>query len=227
MSTIKLFMGLCTSILLLQSAAGIEDPVPLGQITPSEVAAEFQKSMATSLKACLARWEKENNKEGQNRVSEEIVSEFRNTGYRNNTSPELPHCQNVYDLSESVKTMLKRRGKLSVHTRTMVRWFKEMAQEDLSAHTDSLGFINKKAPYSLIYYSSVTSAENKKVEKAFKVPGSMNYNFLLTNWSKVGSGTNLDQGFFNPVQLDSAVIESDQLFSHLRKAFDLRRIDYV
>ncbi|MCB0367778.1 MAG: hypothetical protein KDD68_20410 [Bdellovibrionales bacterium] len=227
MSSVKLLMGLCASVLVLQSATGMSDPVPLGQVTPAEVAVEFQKSMSSSLKGCLARWEKENNKVGQNLITKEIVSQFRNSGYPNGGSSRLPHCQDAYDLGDAVIAMLKRRGKTSVHTRTMVRWFKEMAHEDLSSHVDAQGYINKNAPYSLLYYGAINRAENKKVEKAFKVPGSMNYKFLRTTWNKVGSGTTLDQGFFNPVQLDSAVIESDQLFSHLRKAFDLRRISYV
>ncbi|MCC7404608.1 MAG: hypothetical protein IT288_09450 [Bdellovibrionales bacterium] len=205
-------------------AQAFEPPRELSRVSVDEVAQSFQELKRKSLVDCLSRWEKDNNKKGRKVVGRDTV--FTNSE-PTPSQPRTPVCRDALDLNEIVKTILDRKGKDSARLATMIRWFKEQALLDLGSNVDSEGFFKANSNYKLLYFGAVEAAQDRKAEENFREPGHLTYAFLRSIWSKVRESTTLDRGFFNPVQLDPAVLESDELFGQLRKAFELEKVGFV
>ena len=221
-----ILFALAMSLTMGVSAADFKAPKSLDLHKPAEVAKVFKKKMGKDLKACLARWEKKNHQDGNGVITQEIAAEFRDNWYAYNPYPSMKPCYNSYDLKETITSIFTSKRHKSVKVKTMVRWFEEKANQELSKFVDGEGYIKRGSKYGLLYYGAIINASDIRAKANFKEPAGISYDFLRDTWKKVGLDNNLDMGFYNPVQLDPKVVESDQLFSHLRKAFGLGSVSY-
>jgi hypothetical protein len=224
MAKFVIILALLGGMLGPSLAYAVAPPRDLSRVTLEEVAHSFQEVKRKTLLDCLSRWEKDNNKKGRKVVGRDTV--FTNSE-PSPSQPRTPACRDAYDLNEIIKTILDRKGKDSARLVTMIRWFKEQALIDLANNVDSEGFFKPNSNYKLLYFGAIERAHDLKAEENFREPANLTYQFLRSNWARVRESTNLDRGFYNPVQLDSAVLEEDELFDQLRKSFELEKLGFV
>jgi hypothetical protein len=77
------------------------------------------------------------------------------------------------------------------------------------------------------FYDDLRAAQLANATAREKNPEGIDLVELRALWDDVQSETTLDRDFFHPVILDPALLETDELFAHMREVFSLEHTTYV
>jgi hypothetical protein len=134
------------------------------------------------------------------------------------------YCVDWWDLQETVKNIFASHERQRAYPNTVKEWFEPWALEQLEPATVD-GIVGMRS-LPLGFYDDLVYVRNQNAREREQDPTGVDLGALRDAWREFGPG-NLDQYYLNPVILDPAVLETDEIWDAMRAAFPLGGAEYI
>jgi hypothetical protein len=185
----------------------------------AQVAAEFDRYMGRQIDNCVALLDAEGAPTEMLSASSmyRLISNYPYDG-----SSIEDYCYDNLEIGNVIEDLV---GQGSITPIDLKSSLTSLAVSQLAPYVDAEDVVQTGVP--LRYYSMLEDVRSANAVAREKDPTNIDLTAIRQFWNEIASSTTLDTRYLNPVILNPAIVDTDELFPELRRIFPLSGQSYV